>query len=160
MKKALFYLVQFTWGIIQNLVGLIGFLFFLPKARHDRFGNAVITYVETEKSFGGISLGIFIFVNGKKQDGWLHDTRIHEYGHTIQSLVLGPLYFFVIGFPSMIWCNFPPIVRYRKENDVSYYTIYCEGWANIWGSRFSGEKFETKELLERGYFGKPLNQNK
>ena len=158
MKKALFYLLQFTWGLPQNLVGLIGFLVFLRSARHDRFENAVITYIDTEKSFGGISLGIFIFVNGKKQDEWLHDTRIHEYGHTIQSLVLGPLYFLVIGFPSIIWCNFPPIVRYRRQNDVSYYTIYCEGWANVWGSRFSKQNFCSKELLNRGYFGKPWKQ--
>ena len=157
MKKALFYLIQFTWGIVQNLIGLIGFLL-LRKSRHERFANAVITYVDTDKSFGGISLGIFIFVNAKKKEDWLHDTRIHEYGHTIQSVVLGPLYFPVIGIPSMIWCNFPPIVRYRKKNDVSYYTIYCEGWANIWGSRFSGQKFVTDELLQRGYFGKPLRQ--
>lgn len=158
MKKALFYLVQFTWGFVQNLVGLIGFLVLYKKTRHARFHNAVITYVDTDKSFGGISLGIFIFVNGKKSEEWLHDTHIHEYGHTIQSVVLGPLYFPVIGFPSIVWCNFPPIVRYRKKNDVSYYTIYCEGWANLWGSRFSGQKFVTEELLQRGRFGKPLKQ--
>ncbi|MBQ7543094.1 MAG: hypothetical protein IJT44_12475 [Clostridia bacterium] len=158
MKKFLFYLVQFTWGLPQNLIGLIGFLFFLGRMRHDRFENAIITYIDSDKSFGGISLGIFIFVNGRKKDDWLHDTRIHEYGHTIQSVVLGPLYILVIGIPSMIWCNLPPIVRYRKEHDVSYYTIYCEGWANLWGSRFSGKTFVTDELLRRGRFGKPWKQ--
>ena len=158
MKKFLFYLVQFTWGLPQNLAGLIGFLLLYRKSRHERFANAWITYVDTEQNFGGLSLGVFIFINGKKQDGWLHDTRIHEYGHTIQSLVLGPVWFLVIGLPSIIWCNFPPIVRYRKQYDVSYYTIYCEGWANLWGSRFSGENFETQELLQRGRFRKPLQQ--
>lgn len=159
MKKILFYLIQFTWALPQNLAGLIGFLIFKSKgAKHDGFHNAFITYVETEKPFGGISLGCFIFVNAKRTDEWLHDTRIHEFGHTIQSIVLGPTWVFVIGIPSIIWCNFKPICKYRKENDVSYYTIYCEGWANLWGSKFSGEKFVTDELLTRGRFGKPLNQ--
>ena len=122
MKKFLFYLIQFTWGLPQNLAGLIGYLALYKKSRHEK-------------------------------------SRIHEYGHTIQSLVLGPLYFVVIGFPSILWCNLPPVCRYRKKNNVSYYTLYCEGWANLWGSRFGGQKFITKELLERGRFGKPLKQD-
>lgn len=158
MKKTLFYVVQFTWGIVQNCVGLIGFLILSGKFRHDRFQNAFVTYVDSDKPFGGISLGVFIFVNGKKPDEWLHDTRIHEYGHTIQSLVLGPLYFLVIGIPSMIWCNFPPLRRYRTKNHVSYYALYCEGWANLWGNRFSGEPFITEEMLQTAYFGKPWDR--
>ena len=155
MKRVLFYLVQFTWGSLQNIAGLVGFLALSKKYRHDRFENAFVTYVDTDKPFGGVSLGIFIFVNGKKSDEWLHDTRIHEYGHTIQSLVLGPVWPLVIALPSMIWCNFPPLCRYRKENDVSYYALYCEGWANVWGSRCSKQDFITEEMLRRGYFGKP-----
>ena len=155
MKKFLFYLVQFTWGILQNFAGLVGFLILFKKYRHEKFENAWITYVDTDKPFGGISLGIFIFVNGKREGEWLHDTRIHEYGHTIQSLVLGPVWPLVIAIPSFIWCNFPPICRYRKQNDVSYYALYCEGWANVWGSRFSGQSFTSEEMLKRGYYGKP-----
>ena len=155
MKKFLFYLVQFTWGLAQNLVGLIAFLALSKKYRHEKFENAFVTFVDTEKPFGGISLGIFIFVNGKRKDEWLHDTCVHEYGHTIQSLVLGPVWPFVIALPSVIWCNFPPLTRYRKEKDVSYYALYCEGWANVWGSRASGQPFLTGEMRTRGYYGKP-----
>ena len=124
MKKFLFYLIQFTWGLPQNLVGLIGYLILYKKNRHERYQNAFFTLVDTDKSFGGISLGVFIFINGKKDENWKHDTRIHD----------------------------------RRENDGSYYTIYCEGWANLWGSRFSGQTFVTQELLQRGRFGKPWNQ--
>ena len=31
MKKFLFYFVQFTWGLPQNLVGLIGYLILYKK---------------------------------------------------------------------------------------------------------------------------------
>lgn len=158
MKKALFYLVQFTWGLAQNLVGLIGYLVLYRKCRHERFENAFITLIDSDKPFGGVSLGIFIFINGKKDEDWLHDTRIHEYGHTIQSLVLGPVWPLVIAIPSVIWCNFPPLCKYRKEKNVSYYALYCEGWANLWGSKASGQKFVTQELLQRGRFGKPIQQ--
>jgi oligoendopeptidase F len=40
-----------------------------------------------QENFGGVSIGIFIFMNPDRPEDWLHDTRIHEYGHTIQSLV-------------------------------------------------------------------------
>lgn len=155
MKKFLFYLLQFTWGLPQNLAGLVAYLMMCGKFKHERYQNAVVTYVQTQKPFGGISLGIFIFVNADRSEEWLHDTRIHEYGHTIQSVVLGPVWPLVIALPSIIWCNFGPLCRYRKEKDVSYYTLYCEGWANVWGSRFSGESFVTDEMLNRGRYGKP-----
>ena len=75
-------------------------------AQSEKFHNSIITYID-KKNFGGVSLGIFIFINAKKQGDSLHDTQIHEYGHTIQSAILGPLWLFVIALPSVIWCNTP-----------------------------------------------------
>ena len=94
MKKFLFYLVQFTWALPQNLVGGIGFLALRKKYKHERFNNAFVTYVPHD-NFGGVSLGIFIFMNPDRPADRVHDTRMHEYGHTIQSLLLGPLWAFV-----------------------------------------------------------------
>ena len=88
MKKFLFYLVQFTWALPQNLVGGIGFLALRKKYKHERFNNAFVTYVPHD-NFGGVSLGIFIFMNPDRPADRVHDTRMHEYGHTIQSLLLG-----------------------------------------------------------------------
>ena len=65
---------------------------------------------------------------------------------------------FVIALPSVIWCGMPALVKYRKKNDVSYYWLYCEGWANLWGARFSNEKFKGAEMIKRGHFGKPLKK--
>ena len=91
MKKFLFYLIQFTWALPQNLVGGIGYLALRKKYKHERFNNAFITYVPHD-NFGGVSLGIFIFMNPDRPADRVHDTRIHEYGHTIQSLLLGPVW--------------------------------------------------------------------
>lgn len=30
----------------------------------------------------------------------------HEYGHQLQSYILGPLYLLIIGLPSGLWCWF------------------------------------------------------
>lgn len=138
LSQFLFYLDQFTWGLTVNLIGGIGFLLFkLAGCRSERFHNAWIVYID-RKNFGGLSLGLFIFMNGQDRQPWHDDTRIHEYGHTIQCLLLGPLYWIVIALPSAIWCNF--FAGYRKKHNVSYYKLYCESWANKWGEKWSAEK--------------------
>lgn len=136
ISKALFLFWQWTWGLSVNLVGLIIYLVLYPKCRHGRFENAYITYVPWNK--GGLSLGLFVFMADSGKEPWTYNTRIHEYGHTIQCLLLGPLYWLVVAIPSSVWCNF--FEGYRKKNNVSYYALYCESWANNWGEKWSGLK--------------------
>lgn len=139
IKSFLFYFVQWTWGLPVNLVGGIIFLF-CTKIKHrrwQRFGYARIVYLPWNS--GGLSLGLFIFMkDNHKRQKWTYNTRIHEYGHTWQCLLLGPLYYLVIAIPSAIWCNC--FEGYRQKNNVSYYKLYCEKWANVWGEKFSGMK--------------------
>ena len=139
--KWLFLLCQWTWGLPVNLIGAIMYLVLYPKCRHAEFMNAHITYVPWQ--FGGLSLGTFIFMADHGREPWTYNTHIHEYGHTIQCLLLGPLYWFVVGIPSAVWCNF--FGGYRKRNHVSYYKLYCESWANKWGQKWTGMKqIETR----------------
>lgn len=137
MPALLFYLIQFIWGLPVNIFGLIGFLLTKPFCRQEKFCNSYITYVN-KKNFGGVSIGMFIFINSEKDGQWRENIRIHEYGHTIQCLYLGVFYWFVIGIPSSIWCNF--FAGYRKKHNVSYYSLYCESWANTLGEKWSGLK--------------------
>ena len=138
-KAFLFYLVQFTWGLPVNLVGGIAFLFcvIVKKRKYQRFGYAFIVFLPWNS--GGLSMGLFIFVKADHPNKtWTYNTRIHEYGHTWQCLLLGPLYYLVVAIPSAVWCNF--FDGYRKRNSVSYYALYCEAWANSFGQKFSKMK--------------------
>ena len=138
-SKLLFWIWQWTWGLPVNIVGLIMYLALYKTCKHDRIGNAFITLLPW--NVGGLSMGMFIFMAGHGAEPWTHDTRIHEYGHTIQCLLLGPLYWFVVGIPSAVWCNF--FAGYRKRKHVSYYKLYCESWANRWGEKWTGMKQEA-----------------
>lgn len=138
-KDCLFYIVQWTWGLPVNLVGGIAYFIckYIVGLRTQKFGYARIVYVPWKG--GGLSMGLFIFIkDGSKSKEWLYDCRIHEYGHTWQCLLLGPLYYLVIALPSVIWCNC--FAGYRKKNNVPYSALYCERWANAWGQKFSGMK--------------------
>lgn len=135
----LFYLVQWTWGLPVNLVGWIAFAICtkIKGRRWQRFGYAKIVYLPWNA--GGLSLGLFIFMKDQhKSRTWTYDARIHEYGHTWQCLLLGPLYYIVIALPSAVWCNF--FQGYREKHNVSYYKLYCESWANAWGQKVTGMK--------------------
>ena len=138
MKTFLFYLIQWTWGLPVNLVG--GIVYLICKAmgrKSEKFGYAWITYLPWNQ--GGLSLGLFIFMKADHPNKtWTYNTRIHEYGHTWQCLLLGVLYYPVIAIPSAVWCNF--FEKYRQKNNVSYYVFYPEKWANAWGQKFSHKK--------------------
>ncbi len=158
--SVVFYLWQFTFGIVQNLMGLVMFVFYkLKGSEYERYHNALITYID-KKNFGGVSLGMFIFINKNRIGDARHDTKIHEYGHTVQTMILGPLWLFIIAVPSVIWCNAPCFVKLRKENNISYYRLYCEGWANVCGTRATKERFLTSELINKGRYGNPINPNR
>ena len=139
MKKFLFYFWQWTWGLSVNLVGGIAYLIckYIKKYDTDRVGYAYIVLIPWNQ--GGLSLGLFIFMKkDSPREIWDYNTRIHEYGHTWQCLLLGPFYWVVVAIPSAIWCNF--FEGYRKKNNVSYYKLYCEKWANDWGQKATGLK--------------------
>lgn len=80
-------------------------------------------------------MGMFIIINKNRGEDWLNSTKVHEFGHSIQSIILGPLYLLVIGLPSLIWCNAKRFIKLRNEKGVSYYSFYPEKWANYLGSK-------------------------
>ena len=131
--RIIFYLLQFTWGLTVNLAGLLVFLCCRKRRPCKMFRNAVVTFLPGNR--GGLSLGVFIFLS-------VRDTRessrlwAHEYGHTVQCLFLGPLYWVVVAIPSVIWYHF--FAGYRKRHNIPYDALYCERWATAWGRKWVG----------------------
>lgn len=110
--------------------------------------GAVITEWNDKSS---VSLGMFVFVTkepyfyDKLKDEYTKDDLskrllVHEYGHTIQSLILGPLYLIIIGIPSTLWGFLPNLNKKRKEEQISYFAFFTEAWANRLGEKVTGEK--------------------
>ena len=116
-------ILHFIWGLPQNIIGGIMWLIFSGKHRHKKYKNAYVC----ECPLGNVSLGMFIFVSNMNWE----ETVKHEYGHTIQSMILGPLYLLVIGLPSIIWAGC--FDKYRQKYGVSYYSLYTEAWADKLG---------------------------
>ena len=135
MKRLLYIVWQYTWGLLQNLAGGTIYAFYrLRGCPHFAYQGALAVIWPVRS--GSMSLGRFLFLHESYRPG---DRALlaHEYGHTIQSLILGPLYLFVIGLPSLLWAGLPVFQRRRHDRHVSYYSFYPEKWANALGARFA-----------------------
>lgn len=128
---SLYIILQCTWGIGQTLIGLVVFLVNI-KCRHSFYKGCIAT--EWNKSDSGISLGLFIFAS--KGD---EPVKVHEYGHTFQSLVLGPFYL-IPGIISMCWGNLPYYRRLRREQGIPYTRCFVERHASRIGEKITGRK--------------------
>ncbi len=138
MKVFLYRLVQWTWGILQTLIGAVIFLIY-RKNPHFEYHGAIATVWHGQR--GSVSLGMFVFLESyheKAETPQEQKLLRHEYGHTIQSLLLGPLYLLIIGLPSLIWAGC--FSKYRSRRKVSYDRFYPENWANKLGTKIAKEK--------------------
>lgn len=142
MKKILYTLVQCTWGLPQTLVGAVVFLY-LIRHHHFCYHGAIATFWKNKTS---ASLGMFLFLSENYTSETLEKVTIHEYGHTIQSLILGPLYLPVIALPSMLWCYIPFFRSLREQRNISYYSFYTERSADILADRIFSNHDTTISL--------------
>jgi hypothetical protein len=122
----------YVWQLPQNLLGLLLLAIYgrvIPiDFRGDGWRNglpsSMLYFIDGFP--GGISLGRYILVAGH----YMTDSTVwyHERGHSIQSMILGPLYLLVIGLPSLIWAAW-----WNRDRDCSYYSFYTERWADRLG---------------------------
>ena len=126
LKEILLYI----WQLPQNLLGLIMLLFMKPYVSKEKYRG--ITYVVSKKMRGGISLGNYIILSESNKDKVKSEkTWNHEWGHTRDSRIFGPLYLIVIGLPSLIWCwMYGRFVPYTYNG---YYKFYTEKRADRLG---------------------------
>lgn len=155
MQVALYYLIQCTWGAIQSALGLIYFIIYFSN-RHYFYHGAVITEWNAKSS---VSLGMFVFVtrepyfydklkNKYTMEELSQQLLVHEYGHTIQSLILGPLYLIIIGIPSTLWGFLPRCNIKRRTKGISYFSFFTEAWANSLGEQVTGQKSMENLIID------------
>lgn len=132
MIYGLFMLLQCTWGLGQTLVGFVMFIINI-KSPHRFYRGTIETMWKYNDT--GASLGLFIFTPEREDN----EVRVHEYGHTFQSAVLGPLYAFV-GIISVSWAYLPVFVKKRRIKKLPYTACFVEKHASLLGELFTGEK--------------------
>ena len=123
-------LIFWIWCLPQSLLGLILYVFYVLRKKTGSMKKYKLVKIIFVFSgiFSGASLGAFILLNENFEND--EKTIKHEYGHTVQGFILGPLYLVIIGLPSFcrnIWW------RIKKLSAIDYYRGYPENWADKLG---------------------------
>ena len=129
MKKFLLDVVNWTWCFPQTLVGFIVKCITKGKKREVDIGDKRYTVYDCNLKSGSVSLGKYILLG--KGHTYSRSTIKHEFGHQLQSYMLGWLYLLVVGIPSVIWCNC--FQQYRARTNTDYCSVFPENWANKLG---------------------------
>jgi hypothetical protein len=119
------------WELPQNCLGLV--LYMLLKS----LGTVHRLSIERKRLFIAapisISLGWFIFHEEAKQ-GKPDRIKEHEWGHSVQSRLLGPLYLVVVGLPSVTRALYALWFRRRYRSEWPH---YFDGFPEDWADRLA-----------------------
>jgi hypothetical protein len=120
--------LKVIWQLPQVWLGAI-ILIINGYDETEIYKDKTIFYSKKFKS--GISLGEVIILNtAYRQSG---KTIKHEYGHSRQSMMLGPLYLLVVGLPSL---TMNILTRMKVLKADRYY----KRWPEIWADKLGGVK--------------------
>lgn len=114
--------LDFSWGAPQSVLGLLAgtVLTLLGADVSPQWGLGA--KVEMPAYMGNSGRGMSLGPTVLAGHGFSHYS--HEFGHTWQSRLLGPLYLLIIGIPSLISA---------ASNPDKHGSFYTETWADAWG---------------------------
>lgn len=145
MKKVLYWIWQLTWGALLTIPGLLvtGFCILFLKGKVHKNGWSYI--VEIGGDWGGLDLGAVALCGNYSETNtyWFEHTRRHEFGHSLQNLIFGPLMIFIVWIPSAIRYHYQNWRTRKGLPNKDYDSIWFEGTATRWGTTVV-DKIEKK----------------
>lgn len=135
LKKWMFYLLSFTWGITMTIIGCLASLVLLIigyKPKRNQYG----WYFEVGKNgWGGCELGCMCIVNISPSQHTLN----HEFGHAIQNCYFGPFMIFISLASAIRYWYREYLVQIKKISRTKlprYDSIWFEGQATKFGTYY------------------------
>jgi len=131
-KPILYYILNFTWGIILTLLGYVLLLILLPFGRVKRFNYCL--YLELNKTTQwGFAMGTVFFVT---KDASIR-MKQHEFGHTVQNAIFGPFQLILVAIPSVVRFWYRRYLYFRKKFPKTVYdSVWFENTASYIGSYY------------------------
>ncbi len=124
------------WQLPQYLVSLVFWLVMILSKNVLYTEKVFKSRVVVLKRPGmGVSFGLVIFISIQMRTDFI---LAHEYGHSKQSVILGPLYLIVVGIPGiiryMVYDRLLKRAETKEEFEViykKYHKGYPERWSNL-----------------------------
>ena len=129
MKK-LFTVLNYTWGIVNTILGLFVALSLIIAGKRPKIRNGCF-FFEVGNGWGSFSLGTTI-VTGENPRSFVLQ---HEYGHTVQNAMFGVFNLFIVTIPSLVRA------AYRSALCIydGFYDIWFEAQASELGKKYLSE---------------------
>ena len=131
----------------MSLIGLITALICIIFLKGKVHRNGFTFIVEAGGNWGGINLGCVSLCGGYTtvcpNENWFQHTRRHEFGHSLQNLIFGPLFPFIVAIPSAIRYHYQNYRSSKGLPNKEYDAIWFEGMATKWGTKII-DKIEAK----------------
>lgn len=129
--RVLYYLLSVTWGALMFIFGLLITLvfgivkIFNKKIEFHKF--YWIYYIKTKPDYwGGLEAGLMFIRDMESGDAYINN---HEFGHTFQNTLLGPIAIFL--------CFIPSAVRYWYQNIREMKGLDNEDYDAFWVEDFA-----------------------
>lgn len=130
---------RFTWEILQTLLG-----FFIAHTANIIRKVEKVEFAEGSTVLlgagwrGSVSFGTYILLYQGNASGAGNMLFMHEFGHTLQSRLSGPLYLFKYGIPSLLTGNYSWMEKDANLRSAIYFNINHNISLSRWQrSRFS-----------------------
>ena len=134
--KFLILLFLFIWELPQNVLGLMVLSVMKIRKKITKSElDAHRLFIETPAT--GVSLGWLVFWTpaGNRFSHLINDCRMHEYGHALQSVRLGPLYLIIVGIPSISRVVYS---KWYKKKYGRGWKNYFNGFPENWADKLGG----------------------
>lgn len=115
------------WELPQNVLGVVNLAALLARggvAQMARERGRLMVEITVD---GAVSLGYFVFYSAK-DNAYVPvgpENKDHEYGHSVQSRMLGPLYLPLVGIPSVSRVG---VAVMHRALTGKRWRGYYEGW--------------------------------
>ena len=133
LLKILYWILSLTWGALLSIPGLIG-LAILGIAGCPIYKNGFSYIVVVGNNWGGLNLGVISFIENSGEN-YFQPTRRHEFGHSLQNIIFGPLQIFLVAIPSVIRYWYQTMRDRRGLPNKEYDAIWFENTASKYGTK-------------------------
>lgn len=127
----LYFILAHTWGLLWTVVGyLVSFIFIISGYKPISYNH--IYYFEIGHYWGGLEFGTCFIRDDTSSDV----VTKHEFGHTVQNCILGPLFVFLVVIPSAsrYWYQTIAMKHGKKFTADWYDSVWFEGSATEIGT--------------------------